>query len=67
MRLSNNPATAALQEKARESRRLWIKSARGWLFGGRGTFASKDYVGDCIRHARRASRSSWQINKEPKA
>jgi hypothetical protein len=64
MRFSPDPHIRAIQVNCVNSRRAWMSHARvfaGVVF----TYDKfrKAKIRDAIAHARRASRSSWQINK----
>lgn len=74
MRLSPDPHRAALQLTALKSRKQWMRMARKChaaplrVLGKIVRYAtpvSEQLVQDSIRMARRASRSSWQINRSP--
>lgn len=66
MRLSPDPHRAALQTFAIKSKAAWLRDARQArrrFFCGRALFHG--YMRECVAMARRASRSSWQINRSP--
>lgn len=65
MRLSTDPHIAAIQRNCINSRRAWMSSARvhASSFRNWGSGFAASSVRNAVVMARRASRSSWQINK----
>ena len=63
MRLSNDPHIAAIQRNCVNSRREWMSHARWMWTYPRGWSDHERRVRDAIAHARRASRSAWQIRR----